>query len=130
MAAGALMDDPEIAEMSAEIIESGLWALETYLPEFLEHGCGKEGVYYWYWPMTSAMEIITSLQTTFGSDFGISQTPGFEKMGFFPVYMTGATGKEFNWGNASENVFAISEALFAFANILGDDRFALCRKKG
>lgn len=130
MAACALMDDPEIAEMSAEIIESALWALENYLPEFLEHGCGKEGVYYWYWPMTSVMEIITSLQTTFGSDFGISQTPGFEKMGFFPVYMTGATGKEFNWGNASENVFAISEALFAFANILGDDRFALCRKKG
>ena len=53
LAACAMIHHSEMSEMCAEIIHSALWALENYLPEFLEHGCGKEGVYYWYWPMTS-----------------------------------------------------------------------------
>lgn len=127
MAACALFDAPELTEMCAEILSGALWALENYLPEFLEHGCGKEGVYYWYWPMTSTIEIIESLYTSFGTDYGISDTPGFREMGFFPVYMTGASGLEFNWGNANEKTFAISSALFALSNILEDSRFAQCR---
>lgn len=130
MAACALFDAPALTDICAEIVESALWALENYLPEFLEHGCGKEGVYYWYWPTTSVMEILFALKGTFGTDFGISQTPGFDKMSFFPVYMTGASGKEFNWGNAWEDVFAISESLFAFSTLLGDEQFAYCRLKG
>ncbi len=129
MAACALLDSPDLTDLCAEMIESALWALENYLPEFLEHGCGKEGVYYWYWPTTSVMEIIFSLKGTFGTDFSITKTPGFDKMGFFPVYMTGASGKEFNWGNAWEDVFAISESLFAFTPLLCEERFAYCRLK-
>lgn len=129
LAACAMMHHSEMNQMCAEIIHSALWALENYLPEFLEHGCGKEGVYYWYWPMTSVMEIIFSLQSTFGTDFGISKTPGFEKMPLFPLYMTGASGKEFNWGNAWEDVFSISESFFAFSNLLQNSQFALCRLK-
>lgn len=127
MAACALFDEPELTELCAEILSGALWALENYLPEFLEHGCGKEGVYYWYWPMTSTVEIVESLRTCFGTDYGICETPGFRRMGFFPVYMTGASGREFNWGNADENTFAVSGVLFALSNLLRDSRFAQCR---
>lgn len=127
MAACAMIDDKEMQPLCAEVIESALWALENYLPEFFEHGCGKEGVYYWYWPMTSAMEIIFSLQSTFGTDYGICSTPGFADMGWFPIYMTGATGKEFNWGNAQEDVFAVSEALQGLALLLNEEAFAAYR---
>lgn len=128
MAALALMDTPELTDLCSELVSDSMWALENYVPEFLEYGCGKEGVYYWYWPMNSLSELIASLTCALGCDYDLSKTPGFDKMGFFPVYMTGVTGLEFNWGNAKEDTYAIAESMYALSLILKDSRFALCRK--
>ncbi len=126
MAATALFDECE--EVCVEIIESALWALENYLPEFLEYGAGKEGVYYWYWPMESTNEIMGTLRAAFGTDYGISSTPGIEKTGYFPVYMTGATGMAFNWGNGLPKMY-ISADLFHLAQILNKPELCGLRLK-
>ncbi|MCI9626598.1 MAG: DUF4962 domain-containing protein [Clostridia bacterium] len=126
MAAAALFDECE--EVCSEIIESALWALENYLPEFLEYGAGKEGVYYWYWPMESTNEIMGTLRATFGTDYGISCTSGIEKTGYFPIYMTGATGMAFNWGNGLPQMY-ISADLFHLAKILNKPELCKLRLK-
>jgi len=126
MAAAALFDECE--EVCSEIIESALWALENYLPEFLEYGAGKEGVYYWYWPIESTNEIMGTLRATFGTDYGISRTPGIEKTGYFPIYMTGATGMAFNWGNGLPKMY-ISADLFHLAKILNKPELCKLRLK-
>lgn len=126
MAATALFDECE--EVCSEIIESALWALENYLPEFLEYGAGKEGVYYWYWPIESTNEIMGTLRAAFGTDYGISRTPGIEKTGYFPIYMTGATGMAFNWGNGLPKMY-ISADLFHLAKILNKPELCQLRLK-
>lgn len=51
------------------------------------------------------MGSLAGLQSALGTDFGLSTTPGFDKAGLFPIYMSAPSGRVFNFADCSESPF-------------------------
>jgi hypothetical protein len=47
-----------------------------------------------------------------GNDFGLAQTPGLAATGFFPLYLTGPTGKTFNYADSPEKIPWLAQLLW------------------
>lgn len=89
------------AEFLAMCYESMPIAFENFTPD----GVYAEGPGYCQSGMNSIIYFIASSRNYFGSDFGISEIPGFRELGYFPVYITTPTGM-FNFGdNKAEQCF-------------------------
>jgi hypothetical protein len=63
-------------------------------------GSWQEGVGYWGYASKYLAFLITSLDSAFGTDFGLGATPGLSLAGRFPVLMTGASGAFFDWADS------------------------------
>ncbi len=129
MLALALLDEKDVTDKCAEVIASALKGIEYYLPYMAMFGSGKESIYYWYYPMESTVETIRSLEGILGSDYGISNMPGMEVTGNFPIHMTGSTGMAFNWGNAQTGYYVSSEVTW-LGNRYGDKTLSAARMNG
>lgn len=116
MAAIAVAD--EEPEAAGPILPFALRSIQVSLPEFSPDGAWKEGAYYWYFSTNSMVELCASLDSTFGHDFGLSDTPGFDRTGRFPLFMNGPTGL-FNWGD-SDPVTNLPEEIFWLADRYDD----------
>lgn len=102
MIMGALAVADEEPELSREILRK---ALESVRGGFLSYGPDGgwiEGPGYWNYGNVAAVALLSSLKAGLGSDFGLSDYPGFRKTGFFPIYMTGPTGAPFNFADGRE----------------------------
>ena len=95
-------NNPEkAAEFLAMCYESMPIAFENFTPD----GVYAEGPGYCQSGMNSIVYFIASSRNYFGSDFGMSEIPGFKELGYFPVYITTPTGM-FNFGdNKAEQCF-------------------------
>lgn len=97
MAAIAIGD--EEPEAAGPILPLALRSIQVSLPGYSPAGAWKEGVYYWYFATNSVVELCASLDSAFGHDFGIGDTPGLNETGRFPLFMNGQAGL-FNWGDS------------------------------
>jgi hypothetical protein len=48
--------------------------------------------------------MLAGLESALGSDFGLSKMSGFAETGLFPIYMTGPTGRAFNFEDSGDRV--------------------------
>lgn len=88
-------NNPEAAAQFLEMCyESMPIAFENFTPD----GVYAEGPGYCQSGMNSIVYFIASSRNYFGSDFGMSEIPGFRELGYFPVYITTPTGM-FNFGD-------------------------------
>lgn len=88
-------NNPEAAAKFLEMCyESMPIAFENFTPD----GVYAEGPGYCHSGMNSIVYFIASSKNYFGSDFGMSEIPGFRELGYFPVYITTPTGM-FNFGD-------------------------------
>ena len=88
-------NNPEAAAKFLEMCyESMPIAFENFTPD----GVYAEGPGYCQSGMNSIVYFIASSRNYFGSDFGMSEIPGFRELGYFPVYITTPTGM-FNFGD-------------------------------
>lgn len=88
-------------------------AFENFTPD----GVYAEGPGYCQSGMNSIVFFIASSRNYFGTDFGMSEIPGFKELGYFPVYITTPTGM-FNFGdNKDEQCF--TPVLHWYANEYG-----------
>ena len=108
--------NPEIAERLIEAaVESNAEPIKNmYYPD----GNYTEGYGYWDYGTTYQCLMLTALENTIGTDFGLSQTEGFLKTGEFMMFMEGVT-ESFNFfdnnGQKSAQV-----AMWYFADKLGN----------
>jgi len=90
------------AEFLAKCYENMPIAFENFTPD----GVYAEGPGYCQSGMNSIVYFIASSRNYFGTDFGMSEIPGFKELGYFPVYITTPAGM-FNFGdNKSEQCFS------------------------
>ncbi|PCH33933.1 hypothetical protein WOLCODRAFT_135402 [Wolfiporia cocos MD-104 SS10] len=69
-------------------------------------GTWQETPNYWYFGVTGNAEMISSLMTAAGSDFGMLTTnPGFANTGLFHMHVTGP-GTMFEWGDNGVNLYS------------------------
>ena len=114
MVAGALAlqeDDPARATAVVSRALAGLpAAMKVYDPD----GTYPEGPGYWNYGTTFNVTLIAMLESALGTDFALTQKPGFLKTGEFPLHMTGPTGLPFSFSDSGTHMgFSPAMAWFA-----------------
>jgi hypothetical protein len=91
MGALAIADEePDIAKnILGEAIKSIPLPMNHYAPD----GAGTEGVTYWDYGSRYNILYLSALQTALGTDFNLSQIPGFKESGQYQMYISGPS----NW---------------------------------
>ena len=116
---GALATYEEYPEKARELIDlyvkSVPFALKTYFPD----GGYPEGFNYWGYGTSFQVMMIAALESALGTDFGLSQAPGFLESSSFVQFMTAPSGESFNFSDARPDAFC-NPAMFWFAGKTGD----------
>jgi hypothetical protein len=79
-------------------IENLPYALKSYGPD----GVWSEGPGYWGYATDYTAYGLSALQTALGNDFGLTQQPGMNLTGYFPIYSAGPAGYMLNYADAGE----------------------------
>lgn len=88
---------PELAqEVIDDAVKTNKPAIEgIYGPD----GAYPEGATYWGFGTLYQVLMLTALENAVGTDFGLSNAPGFLETGSFKTFSMGATGKNFNFAD-------------------------------
>ncbi|HWQ93787.1 MAG TPA: heparinase II/III family protein [Clostridia bacterium] len=117
MVAGALAlleDDPKRA---AEVIRRAVAGLPSSMNVYDPDGNYPEGPGYWNYGTTFNVLVIAMLESAAGTDFGISQNPGFLKTGEFPLQIMGPTLRTYPFSDCGTgSSFAPAMPWFAARN--------------
>jgi hypothetical protein len=97
---GALAIADEEPELAQEILAAALRSLPVAMHEFRPDGGWGEGPGYWRYATEYNVYFLAALRTALGTDFGLSQSPGFPVTGDFPAHFVGPTGETFNYADA------------------------------
>ncbi len=102
-----------IAEADPAFTSKVLHEALIRIPEAMVHygpdGGWNEGPGYWHYATSYNVLILAALESALGTDFGLSNIEGFSKAGSFPIFMTGPTGKTFNFADGGEGTIRASE---------------------
>ncbi len=99
MAALAIAERSDYRAVAAEMLEQGLKAADGPLLVYAPDGAGSEGTGYWNFGTRVSCQLINSLETALGSDFGLSTLPGLSQTGDYELYYSGAGHLAFNYGD-------------------------------
>lgn len=101
----------EAKDMIEKALESNKPALEVmYSPD----GNYPEGSGYWCYGTLYQVLMLAALDSTLGTDNGLSSTPGFSKTAEYMLYMTGLNSKFFNYSDcAPSSTAALASWWFA-----------------
>ncbi len=98
---------------AAEILSKATKFMPMTFALFTPEGVYVEGTGYWEYCTTYLVYFLSTVRNCFGTDFGLSEIDGVDKVGYYPIYVTGAQGV-FNYGdNKSEPLFSPSLQWFA-----------------
>lgn len=108
-------------ELAAKTIARALDKLPNSLKEYAPDGIYPEGPTYWGYGTSYAVVASNTLATALGSDFGISQSPGFMESADFNLYVTAPSGYFFNFADSGDKKDGDDSVLRAwFAAKTGD----------
>ncbi|MBK5278639.1 MAG: heparinase II/III family protein [Bacteroidia bacterium] len=113
--------DPELA---AKTISRALDKLPNSLKEYAPDGVYPEGPTYWSYGTGYSVVAANTLTTALGSDFGISQSPGFMESGIFNLHVTAPSGYFFNFADSGDKKDGDDSVLRTwFASQTGDELY-------
>ena len=112
---GALAVAESDATLSAELIVRAVNTVPISMHEFSPDGAYPEGPGYWGYGTTFNVLLISALQSTLGTDFGLTQQPGFLATADYYLHVTGPSGLHFNYSDAGRGGQSVAAAMFWFA---------------
>jgi hypothetical protein len=113
-------EEPAVARrMLALTLKSIPLAMSAFAPD---GGC-PEGPGYWNYATDYNVYFLSALQTALGTDFDYLQEPGFSQTAEYPIYMTGPTGRFFNFADCTESSEAAPQ-MFWLARAFGRPQWA------
>ena len=113
--------DPELA---AKTISRALEKLPGSLAEYGPDGIYPEGPTYWGYGTSYSVIAANTLETALGSDFGISESPGFMESAKFRLHATAPSGIFFNFADSGDKNDGKGSVLLSwFAAKTGDGLF-------
>ncbi len=110
---GALAIWEEEPDLSQLVINRAIETIKLPMEHYAPDGAYPEGVGYWDYGTTFNALFISALEKAFGSDFGLSQSPGFMKTGEFVLHMVSPNLKNFAYSDNGTKA-AISSGMFWF----------------
>ncbi len=105
MIIGALAVWQEEPQVAARIIAAGVNSFPGALKSYAPDGAWGEGPGYWHYATRYTAYGLCALNTTMKTDFGLSETPGLDEAGMFPIYTTGPNGLMFNFADAGQRAY-------------------------
>jgi hypothetical protein len=108
----ALAVADEAPQTSAEVLDRALHSVRPAMAKFAPDGGDPEGNMYWNYGTRYNVFLIAALQSALGSDFGLSQAPGFSKTGFFNIQTIDPLGLRFNFSDADEDPSPAAQMLW------------------
>ncbi|MCX7013611.1 MAG: heparinase II/III family protein [Candidatus Sumerlaeota bacterium] len=128
---GALAIAETDGELSEAILSHALQSMPLAMASYAPDGLWPEGPVYWWYATRYAVYAIASLQSALGSDFGLSDSPGFSNTGFHPILTTGPTGMGLNYADAGgETMGKDMSVLFWLARRFDQPVFSAYLHKG
>jgi len=116
--AGMTLGALAVAEDEPTLAEQILVNARTYNPHGLKpyepDGVYPEGPGYWSYGTTYQVVLLDALESALGTDWGLSQSPGFLETAEYPLEVTGPTGLVFDYSDGAE-AGHLEPALFWFA---------------
>jgi len=109
MGLGALAIADEEPELCGRIMRWVLESLPRAMASYAPDGGWPEGPGYWHYATRYTVYLLAGLETALGTDFSLSQLPGFREAGRFRVYFCGPADKTFNYADASDAVGGAAE---------------------
>ncbi len=104
-------DEPVLAK---QVINRAIETVVIAMKDFGPDGAYPEGYGYWGYGTSFNVMLISALDKAFGSNFGLSDMPGFLKTAGYLENMTGPSGKPFNYSDAGSGG-GVQPAMFWFA---------------
>ncbi|MFO8013018.1 MAG: heparinase II/III family protein [Phycisphaerae bacterium] len=102
LAVGALAVADEAPDVAAEILTSGLKAVDGAMKNFGPDGSWNEGPGYWGYTLRYTSNYMAALQSALGTMHGLQETDGLDEAGTFRVYFVGPTNRVFNFADAHD----------------------------
>lgn len=99
---GALALLDEAPEPCGQFLQAAIRSIQRPMAEFAPDGAWKEGPGYWNYGTSHNVLFLAALESALGTDFGLSQAPGFAETGLFPIYCAGPLGRTFNFADVPE----------------------------
>ncbi len=115
LTAGALAVMEHEPELAARTVHSALQNVTHSMTAYAPRGSYPEGPGYWAYGTSYNVVLIAVLESVLGTDFGLSQAPGFGETGQYLSLMTGPSGQFFNYSDGSARR-SPEAALHWFAN--------------
>ena len=118
-------EEPELAEF---IVSHAVKTLPTPMAAHAPDGGFPEGPGYWNYATSYTVYMLAALESALGKDFGLSELPGFGETGWFPIHMTGSSGRQFNFADAHGGPASPSDAYFWLGRRFGEPFFVEAQK--
>ena len=99
---GALAVIDEYPQLASQILYESIQRLPKAMRNYIPDGGYKEGMWYWHYGTFYNTVILAALDTSFRTDFNLSNIPGFAQTGLFPIYMNGTSNVTFNYYDGDE----------------------------
>lgn len=112
---GALALAESEPALAARIIARAINTVPLAMHEYSPDGAYPEGPGYWAYGTTFNVILISALQSVLGTDFGLTQQPGFLATADYHLHVTGPSGYYFNYADCGRGGRSLAPAMFWFA---------------
>jgi hypothetical protein len=102
MIAAALVTADINPELSAKVIDKCLEGIPNALEEYAPDGVYPEGPTYWAYGSSFSAITASMLKSAFGTDFGLSAYPPFQKSADFRLLMVAPSGLYYNYFDSAD----------------------------
>jgi hypothetical protein len=115
MAIGSLAVAESDPTLAAELITRAINTVPLAMHEYAPDGAYPEGPGYWGYGTTFNVLLLSALESTLDSEFGLSTQPGFLATADYYLHVVGPSGYYFNYSDAGRGGQGVSPAMFWFA---------------
>lgn len=119
MSYGALAIFEDQPELARRIINRSIDSIPLAMEDYGPDGAYPEGYGYWGYGTNFNVLLLTALGKVFGTDFQLSEKPGFLKTASYLEHMTGPLTQCFNYSDSGSQG-GLNPAMFWFAGRLKD----------
>ena len=115
MSYGALAIYEDQPERARTVLNRAVETIVLPMHDYAPDGAYPEGYGYWGYGTSFNVLFISAIEKALGTDFGLSEQPGFLKTARYLENMTGPTGAPFNYSDAGKGG-GLQPAMFWFAD--------------
>lgn len=115
-------------ELAGDYLEASLRSLQVAMRSFAPDGAWNEGPGYWNYATAYNIAYLAALDSALGTDFGLSQMPGFPETGWFPIYTSSPAGLAFSFADAHAGRVRAPQ-LFWLARRFQQPALAWCQRR-